>query len=343
MDNMKELGNQVLKELDGNYQLQCKNSRFSNGEGKVVIENEVRNQDIYILTDVGNYHCSYDMHGMKHFMSPDEHFQDVKRVVSAIGGYANRITVVMPLLYASRQHKRKGRESLDCAIALQELERIGVDHIVTFDCHDPNVSNAIPNLPFENIYPTTEVIRTLKKEQLDDVLVVSPDMGAMERARYYAEMLNSDVGVFYKRRDYTKIVNGRNPIVAHEFLGSDVAGKDVLIIDDMISSGESMLDVAKELKKRKARKVFICATFGLFTNGLAKFDEYYENGLIDRILTTNLVYQTPDLLSRPYYIDVDMSKYIALIIDNLNHDASLSELLNPTKRINKLLNAYRSK
>lgn len=325
MDNMKELGNQVLKELDGNYQLHCKNSRFSNGEGKVVIENEVRNQDIYILTDVGNYHCSYDMHGMKHFMSPDEHFQDVKRVVSAIGGYANRITVVMPLLYASRQHKRKGRESLDCAIALQELERIGVNHIVTFDCHDPNVSNAIPNLPFENIYPTTEVIRTLKKEQLDDVLVVSPDMGAMERARYYAEMLNSDVGVFYKRRDLSKIVNGKNPIVEHVYMGPEVKDKNILIVDDMIASGTSMLEVAKELKNRGAKKIYMCATFSLFTEGTMEFEKYYQEGIFDELFSTNLSYVPNKIKKKKWYHEINFGPFLTQIIVNLHENREVME------------------
>ena len=282
-------------------------------------------------------------------MSPDDHFQDLKRVIAAAAGKARRINVIMPFLYEGRQHKRSGRESLDCATALQELCDMGVENIITFDAHDPRVQNAIPLKGFETVQPIYQFIKYLLKEETqlkidsDHMMVISPDEGGMKRAIYFANVLGLDMGMFYKRRDYTQIVDGRNPIVAHEFLGSDVAGKDVLIIDDMISSGESMLDVAKELKSRKARKVFICSTFGLFTNGLAKFDEYYQNGLIDRILTTNLVYQTPELLSKPYYIDVDMSKYIALIIDNLNHDASLSELLNPTKRINRVLKAYKEK
>ena len=254
----------------------------------------------------------------------------------------------MPYLYESRQHKRSSRESLDCALALQELVAMGVENIITFEAHDPRVQNAIPLHGFETVTPAYQLVKGLLNStpglQIDSnhMLVISPDEGGMSRAVFFSNVLGLDMGMFYKRRDYTRIVNGRNPIVAHEFLGSSVEGKDVLIIDDMISSGESMLDVAKELKSRKARKVFVCATFGLFTNGLQKFDEYYENGLIDRVLTTNLVYQTPELLSRPYYISVDMSKYIALIIDNLNHDASLSELLNPTGRINKLLAKYRA-
>lgn len=281
-------------------------------------------------------------------MSPDDHFQDLKRIIAAVGGKARRVNVIMPFLYESRQHKRSGRESLDCALALEELVSMGVENIITFDAHDPRVQNAIPLKGFETVQPIYQFIKHLLKHEKeleidsDHMMVISPDEGGMSRAVFFANVLGLDMGMFYKRRDYTKIVGGRNPIVAHEFLGASVEGKDVIIVDDMISSGESMLDVAKELKNRKARKVFICSTFGLFTNGLQKFDEYYGNGLIDRILTTNLIYQTPELLSRPYYIDVDMSKYIALIIDNLNHDASLSELLNPTGRINRLLEKYRA-
>ena len=300
------------------------------------------------MVDVCNYSQTYSLCGMVNHMSPDDHYQDLKRVIAAAGGKARRINVIMPFLYESRQHKRSGRESLDCALALEELVDMGVENIITFDAHDPRVQNAIPLKGFETVQPIYQFIKYLLKNEKeleidsDHMMVISPDEGGMSRAVFFSNVLGLDMGMFYKRRDYTRIVNGRNPIVAHEFLGSSVEGKDVLIIDDMISSGESMLDVAKELKSRKARKVFVCATFGLFTNGLQKFDEYYENGLIDRVLTTNLVYQTPELLSRPYYISVDMSKYIALIIDNLNHDASLSELLNPTGRINKLLAKYRA-
>ena len=300
------------------------------------------------MVDVCNYSLTYSMAGMTNHMSPDDHYQDLKRVIAAAAGKAHRVNVIMPFLYEGRQHKRSGRESLDCALALQELVTMGVENIITFDAHDPRVQNAIPLKGFETVQPIYQFIKYLLKNEKeleidsDHMMVISPDEGGMSRAVFFSNVLGLDMGMFYKRRDYTKIVNGRNPIIAHEFLGSSVEGKDVLIIDDMISSGESMLDVAKELKSRKARKVFVCATFGLFTNGLQKFDEYYENGLIDRVLTTNLVYQTPELLSRPYYISVDMSKYIALIIDNLNHDASLSELLNPTGRINKLLAKYRA-
>ena len=329
------------------YILEANTPRFGSGEGKGTIEESVRGDDLYIMVDVCNYSLTYSLFGMTNHMSPDDHFQDLKRIIAAAAGKARRINVIMPFLYESRQHKRSGRESLDCAMALQELVNMGVENIITFDAHDPRVQNSIPLKGFETVQPIYQFLKHLLKNEpdlqidSDHMMVISPDEGGTSRAIYFANMLGLDMGMFYKRRDYTKIVNGRNPIVAHEFLGSSVEGKDVLIIDDMISSGESMLDVAKELKRRKARKVFICATFGLFTGGLAKFDQYYQDGLIDRILTTNLVYQTPDLLSRPYYIDVDMSKYIALIIDNLNHDASLSDLLTPTKRINKLLSQYK--
>ena len=329
------------------YILEANTPRFGSGEGKGTIEESVRGDDLYIMVDVCNYSLTYSLFGMTNHMSPDDHFQDLKRIIAAAAGKARRINVIMPFLYESRQHKRSGRESLDCAMALQELVNMGVENIITFDAHDPRVQNSIPLKGFETVQPIYQFLKHLLKNEpdlqidSDHMMVISPDEGGTSRAIYFANMLGLDMGMFYKRRDYTKIVNGRNPIVAHEFLGSSVEGKDVLIIDDMISSGESMLDVAKELKRRKARKVFICATFGLFTGGLAKFDQYYQDGLIDRILTTNLVYQKPDLLSRPYYIDVDMSKYIALIIDNLNHDASLSDLLTPTKRINKLLERYK--
>ena len=331
------------------YIIGAKTPRFGSGEAKGSLEESVRGDDLYLMVDVCNHSLTYSLCGMVNHMSPDDHFQDLKRIIAAVGGKARRINVIMPFLYESRQHKRTGRESLDCALALEELTEMGVENIITFDAHDPRVQNAIPLKGFETVQPVYQFIKYLLKAEKDlqidseHMMVISPDEGGMTRAVFFANVLGLDMGMFYKRRDYTKMVDGRNPIVAHEFLGTSVEGKDVLIIDDMISSGDSMIDVAKELKRRKARKVFICSTFGLFTNGLRKFDEYYENGLIDRVLTTNLVYQTPELLSRPYYINVDMSKYIALIIDNLNHDDSLSELLNPTKRINKLLNQYRSK
>jgi len=331
------------------YILNAKTPRFGSGEAKGTILESVRGDDLYLMVDVCNHSLTYSLHGMVNHMSPDDHYQDLKRLIAAAAGKARRINVIMPFLYESRQHKRSSRESLDCAICLQELVNMGVENIITFDAHDPRVQNAIPLKGFETVQPIYQFIKYLLKVETDlqidndHMMVISPDEGGMGRAVYFANVLGLDMGMFYKRRDYTKVVDGRNPIVAHEFLGSSVEGKDVLIIDDMISSGESMQDVARELKRRKARKVFICSTFGLFTNGLAKFDKYYQDGIIDRILTTNLVYQSPELLSRPYYINVDMSKYIALIIDNLNHDASLSELLNPTKRINKLLDEYRAK
>lgn len=331
------------------YMIESKIPRFGTGEAKGTIVQTIRGDDLYIMVDVCNYSLTYSLFGMTNHMSPDDHFQDLKRIIAAAAGKARRINVIMPFLYESRQHKRSGRESLDCALALKELVNMGVENIITFDAHDPRVQNSIPLKGFETVQPIYQFIKYLLKEEADlqidsdHMMVISPDEGGMGRAVYFANVLGLDMGMFYKRRDYTQVVNGRNPIVAHEFLGASVEGKDVLIVDDMISSGESMQDVAKELKRRKARKVFICSTFGLFTNGLTRFDKYYEDGLIDRILTTNLVYQTPELLSRPYYINVDMSKYVALIIDNLNHDASLSELLNPTRRLNKLLDAYRSK
>ena len=330
------------------YIIDAKTPRFGSGEGKGTIESSIRGDDLYIMVDVCNYSLTYSLCGMTNHMSPDDHYQDLKRVIAAAAGKARRINVIMPFLYESRQHKRSGRESLDCALALQELMNMGVENIITFDAHDPRVQNAIPLKGFETVQPIYQFIKHLLKNETelqidsDHMMVISPDEGGMGRAVFFANVLGLDLGMFYKRRDYTKIINGRNPIVAHEFLGASVEGKDVIIVDDMISSGESMLDTAKELKRMKARKVFICTTFGLFTGGLKKFDEYYENGIIDRVLTTNLIYQTPELLSKPYYINVDMSKYIALIIDNLNHDASLSELLNPTGRINRVLAKYRA-
>ena len=330
------------------YIIGAKTPRFGSGEAKGELTESVRGDDLYIMIDVCNYNMTYTMNGLKNHMSPDDHYQDLKRVIAAVGGKGRRINVIMPFLYESRQHKRTGRESLDCAMALRELVDMGVENIITFDAHDPRVQNAIPLKGFETVQPIYQFIKYLLKNEKeleidsDHMMVISPDEGGMGRAVFFANVLGLDLGMFYKRRDYTKIINGRNPIVAHEFLGASVEGKDVIIVDDMISSGESMLDTAKELKRMKARKVFICTTFGLFTGGLKKFDEYYENGIIDRVLTTNLIYQTPELLSKPYYINVDMSKYIALIIDNLNHDASLSDLLNPTGRINRLLAKYRA-
>ncbi len=329
------------------YLIDAKTPRFGSGEAKGIINETVRGKDLYILVDVGNYSMTYSLCGHENRMSPDDHYQDLKRVIAAVGGKARRINVIMPFLNESRQHKRSRRESLDCALALQELTKMGVENIITFDAHDPRVQNAIPLKGFETVQPGYQFIKGLLREvkdlQIDakHMMVISPDEGGTGRAIYLANVLGLDMGMFYKRRDYAHIVNGRNPIVAHEFLGSSVEGMDVIIIDDMISSGESVLEVAKELKARKAKRVFAAATFGLFTNGLSKFDEAYEQGLIDKILTTNLTYQTPELLCKPYYINCDMSKYIALIIDTLNHDATMSELLDPVKRIHKVINAYK--
>ncbi len=328
------------------YIVSAKTPRFGSGEGKGEINESVRGYDLYIMVDVCNNSLTYSLGGIVNHMSPDDHYQDLKRIIAACGGKAKRINVIMPFLYESRQHKRAGRESLDCALALQELAAMGVDNIITFDAHDPRVQNAIPLSGFESVQATYQFIKYLLLNVNDleidsnHMMIISPDEGGMGRAVYFASVLGIDMGMFYKRRDYTRIVNGRNPIVAHEFLGSDVEGKDVVIIDDMISSGESILDVAKELKRRKARRVFACATFGLFTNGFKKIDEAYENGIIDKILTTNLIYQPEQLLSKPWYVDVDMSKYIALIIDTLNHDASISDILNPVERIQSRVKAY---
>lgn len=331
-----------------NYLIQAKLPRFGSGEAKGSIEESVRGRDIYIMVDVCNYSLTYNMNGHENHMSPDDHYQNLKRVIAAIGGKAKRITVIMPFLYESRQHKRSSRESLDCALALQELVGMGVDNIITFDAHDPRVQNAIPLHGFETVRPTYQFVKALLRNFTDlkvdseHMMAISPDEGATERAVYLANVLNLDMGMFYKRRDYTKIVNGRNPIVAHEFLGSSVEGKDVIILDDMISSGDSILDVARQLKRRKAKRVFAAATFGLFTNGLEKFDEAYEEGIIDAVLTTNLIYQTPELLERPYYISCGMSKYVALLIDTLNHDGSISDILNPSERIQDVTTRYKN-
>ena len=321
--------------------------RFGSGEAKGVIDESVRGMDLYILVDICNYSLTYSMSGNTNHMSPDDHYQNLKRIIAAVGGKAKRINVIMPFLYESRQHKRSSRESLDCALALQELTHMGVDNIITFDAHDPRVQNAIPLSGFETVRPTYQFVKGLL-DRYDDLIIdsdhmmaISPDEGATERAVYLANVLNLDMGMFYKRRDYTRVVNGRNPIVAHEFLGSSVEGKDVIILDDMISSGDSILDVAKQLKSRNAKRIFAAATFGLFTNGLDKFDEAYESGLIDGVLTTNLIYQTPELLSRPYYINCDMSKYVALMIDTLNHDGSISDILDPSERIQVCVEEYK--
>lgn len=314
--------------------------RFGTGEAKAVITQTIRGYDLYIVIDAFNYGCTYKMYGREVPMSPDDHFANLKRVISATMGKARRITVIMPMLYEGRQHRRAGRESLDCAIALQELcNNMGVDNIITFDAHDPRVQNSIPLNGFEDVQPAYQMIKALVnnvpdlKIDKEHLMVISPDEGGMGRCIYYSTVLGLELGMFYKRRDFTRVVNGRNPIVAHEFLGDDVEGKDVIIVDDMISSGDSMIEVAKKLKDLKANRIFICTCFGLFCEGLNTFDEAYEKGLFDRVFTTNLVYRSPELLERKWYCEVDMSKYISYIIDTLNHDMSVSKLLNPSDRI----------
>ena len=322
--------------------------RFGTGEAKGVIKESVRGYDLYLMVDVTNYSLTYSVCGYENHMSPDDHYADLKRIIAAVGGKARRITAIIPFLYESRQHKRTARESLDCALALQELTAMGVDNIITFDAHDPRVQNAIPLKGFETVQPAYQFIKGILREVKDlkidseHMMIISPDEGGTNRAVYLANVLGLDMGMFYKRRDYSKIVDGRNPIVAHEFLGSSVEGKDVIIIDDMISSGESMIDVATELKKRKANRIFVVATFGLFTNGLERFDKAVADGTIYKVVTTNLTYQTPELLAKPYYINCDKSKYIAYIIDTLNHDSSISDLLNPYDRIQRLVAKYKA-
>lgn len=321
--------------------------RFASGEAKGMLKESVRGTDLYILVDVCNYSIEYNLRGRMVPMSPDDHYQDLKRVIAAAAGKASRVNVIMPFLYESRQHKRNSRESLDSALMLQELMQYGVTNIITFDAHDPRVQNAIPVSGFENVMPTYQFIKSLLRStpdltiDKDHLMVISPDEGAMHRAIYFANHFGVDVGMFYKRRDYSRIVNGKNPIVAHEFLGDSVEGKDVIIIDDMIASGESMLDVAQKLKSLHAKRVFCLATFGLFTSGLENFDQAYHDKIIEKIITTNVTYQMPDLLSRPWYESADMSKYIAILIDHLNHDASISDLLDPRKRIQARVNEYR--
>ena len=330
------------------YMLDCACPRFGSGEAKGIVNESVRGTDIYAMVDVTNYSLTYKMSGFTNHMSPDDHYQDLKRIIGASIATAHRVNVIMPFLYEGRQHKRSGRESLDCAMMLEELIQMGVSNIITFDAHDPRVQNSIPLSGFDNFMPTYQFIKALLnhdktlKIDKDNLMVISPDEGAMSRAVYLANNLGVDMGMFYKRRDYSTIIDGRNPIVAHEFLGADVKGKDMIIIDDMISSGESMLEVAKLLKDREARNIYMCSTFGLFTSGLEKFDKAYEEGLFTKVLTTNVVYQTPELLSREYYISCDLSKYIALIIDKLNHDASISGLLDPADRIQKVIKKFKN-
>ena len=341
-ENAKDLGEKVkynlqkIKNTENDYTIPIICSRFSNGEGKVKIDGSVRDKELYILTDVSNYSINYNFHGMKHYMSPDEHFQDIKRVISATSGHAGKINLIMPLLYQSRQHKRKGRESLDCALALQELERIGVNNIVTFDAHDPNVSNAVPNLSFYNVYPTNIIIdKLIENEDINNILVISPDMGAMERARYYAEMLGCDVGIFYKRRDLSKVVNGKNPIVEHVYLGSDVKDKDVIIVDDMIASGGSIIETAEGVKQKGARQVYLITTFALFTEGVELFDKAYEQKIFNKVYATNLVYVPEYIKNKKWYCDVDCSLQIAKIIDKLDNKESLETLNNSKGKVLK--------
>ena len=317
--------------------------RFGSGEAKGILGESIRGKDLFLMVDVCNYSLTYTVNGYENHMSPDDHFQDLKRIISACNGKAHRVNVIMPFLYESRQHKRTKRESLDCALGLEELVDMGVSNIITFDAHDPRVQNSIPLRGFDNFTPTYQFMKALLRAEPDlkidkeHLMIVSPDEGAMQRAVYFSNVLGVDMGMFYKRRDYSTIVNGKNPIVAHEFLGDDVKGKTVIIVDDMISSGESMLDVTRQLKERGAGQVLVCTTFGLFTDGLDKFDEYYEKGYLDRLITTNLTYLPPALLERPYFIKADMSKFLALIIDSLNHDMSISAVLNPTDKIHELL------
>jgi ribose-phosphate pyrophosphokinase len=331
------------------YKVACACPRFGSGEAKGQLKESVRGADLFILVDVCNYSLTYKLCGYENHMSPDDHYQDLKRIISAATGKAKRINVIMPFLYESRQHKRTKRESLDCAFALQELIDMGVSNIITFDAHDPRVQNAIPLSGFDSFNPPYQFIKGLLRAnpdiQLDNdhLMIIAPDEGAMERAVYFSNVLGVDMGMFYKRRDYSTIINGKNPIVAHEFLGDDVHGKDVIVIDDMISSGGSMLDVAKQVKERGAKRVFVCCTFGLFTDGFEKFDEYYEKGYITSVVTTNLNYRSPELLTKPYYVEADMSKFIATIIDSLNHDISISNVQDPTKKIKNLIEKHREK
>lgn len=330
------------------YIIEAENPRFGSGEAKGCINESVRGDDLYVMVDVCNYSLTYSMFGEENHMSPDDHYQDLKRVIAAIGGKARRITVIMPFLYESRQHKRNSRESLDCALALRELKAMGVDNIITFDAHDERVQNAIPLTGFDSVRPVYQFIKNILREaedltlDSDHLMVISPDEGGMRRAVYMANNLGVDMGMFYKRRDYSTIKDGKNPIVAHEFLGASVEGKDMIIIDDMISSGDSVLEVSQMLKAKKARNIYICSTFGLFTNGLDRFDKAYEDGLFTKIFTTNLIYQPEELLSKSYYVNCNMSKYIALLIDTLNHDSSISALLDPRDRIQNVIRKFKN-
>ena len=335
--------------MEDNYLSEVECPRFGSGEGRAILDSSMRGKDIFILTDVCNHSITYQMNSFINHMSPDDHYQDLKRIISAINGKAHRINVIMPFLYEGRQHKRNGRESLDCAYAIEELMNMGVSNFITFDAHDPRVQNSVPLKGFDNYSPHYQFMRALLHSEEDllidknHTIVISPDEGALDRAVYFANVLGVDTGMFYKRRDYSTIINGKNPIVAHEFLGDNIDGKDVIIIDDMISSGGSMIDTAKQLKKMNAKRVFVCAAFGLFTDGLAAFDEAYEKCYFDRIITTNLCYQPPELMDRPYYQEADMSKFIATIINFMNHDVSMSNIYTPTEKINSILAKYNNR
>ena len=332
-----------------NYQLDFSAPRFNSGEGKVVLNETVRGKDLFIIVDVCNHSLTYKMNGYENHMSPDNHYQELKRVIGAAAGKAHRINVIMPFLYEGRQHRRTGRESLDCAFAFEELSEMGVSNFITFDAHDPRIQNAAPLKGFDNFTAHYQFARALLNAEKDlvmdkdHIIVISPDEGALDRAIYFSNVLGADTGMFYKRRDYSTIVNGKNPIVAHEFLGNDIHGKDIIIIDDMISSGDSMIDTSRQLKKMGAKRVFICTTFGLFTNGMDAFDKAYADGIFDRVITTNLCYRPPELLTKPYYLEADMSKFLASIIDFMNHDLSMENVLTPTEKIQKILTLYNEK
>lgn len=332
-----------------NYQLDFSAPRFNSGEGKVVLNETVRGKDLFIIVDVCNHSLTYKMNGYENHMSPDNHYQELKRVIAAAAGKAHRINVIMPFLYEGRQHRRTGRESLDCAFAFEELSEMGVSNFITFDAHDPRIQNAAPLKGFDNFTAHYQFARALLNAEKDlvmdkdHIIVISPDEGALDRAIYFSSVLGADTGMFYKRRDYSTIVNGKNPIVAHEFLGNDIHGKDIIIIDDMISSGDSMIDTSRQLKKMGAKRVFICTTFGLFTNGMDAFDKAYADGIFDRVITTNLCYRPPELLTKPYYLEADMSKFLASIIDFMNHDLSMENVLTPTEKIQKILTLYNEK
>ena len=329
------------------YMIEAECPRFSSGDAKGLIKNTVRGKDLFILVDVGNYSCTYKLFDRENYMSPDDHYADLKRIIQAASGKPHRINVIMPLLYGGRQHRRSYRESLDCAFMLQELHNMGVENVITVDAHDPRVCNAIPLMGFDNVIPSYQVLKAMFAAfpdlviDKDNFMVISPDEGALNRNMFYASVLEVEMGMFYKRRDYSTIVNGRNPIVAHEYLGSSVEGKTVFVADDIISSGESMLDIARELKKRKAKRFFAYATYGIFTNGLDSFDKAYEDGMIDAVFSTNLTYRTPELLKRPWYKEVDVSKYIAYFVACINHDTSVSNVMDPNEKIKALLREHK--